>query len=118
MTSQNGGGLYGDLYDGESEQINVEINTEGLIQNTYNASIIISSNGMSDIEIPINLNVISDTGLLGDMNGDLNINIQDIVLLVGVILGSGEFVENGDLNQDGTIDVVDIVQLVSLVLES
>ena len=118
LTSQNGGGLYGDLYDGESEQINVEINTEGLIQNTYNASIIISSNGMSDIEIPINLNVISDTGLLGDMNGDLNINIQDIVLLVGVILGSGEFVENGDLNQDGTIDVVDIVQLVSLVLES
>ena len=69
-----------------------------------------------DIEIPIVLNVISDTGLLGDMNGDLSINIQDVVILVGIILDSDDFLVNGDLNQDGLIDVIDIVQLVGLIL--
>ena len=60
--------------------------------------------------------VISDAGLLGDINGDLSVNIQDVVLLVSLILGSGEFLENGDLNQDGFMDVIDVVQLVGLIL--
>ena len=116
LSAEDGGSLYGDLYDGQSDQINIEIDTESLIQDVYDASIIISSNGMSDIEIPIVLNVISDTGLLGDMNGDLSINIQDVVILVGIILDSDDFLVNGDLNQDGLIDVIDIVQLVGLIL--
>ena len=116
LSSEDGGGLYGDLYDNESDQINIEVNTTDLIENIYNASIIISSNGASDIEIPIVLNVISDTGLLGDINGDLSINIQDVVLLVSMILDSDDYLENGDLNQDGFMDVIDIVQLVGLIL--
>ena len=116
LTSEDGGGLYGDLYDNESDQINIEVNTSGLIEGIYNASILLSSNGSSDVEIPIVLNVISDAGLLGDINGDLSINIQDVVLLVSLILGSGEFLENGDLNQDGFMDVIDVVQLVGLIL--
>ena len=116
LTAEDGGGLYGDLYDNESAQINIEVNTSDLIEGVYNASITLSSNGSSDIEVPILLNVISDAGLLGDMNGDLSINIQDVVLLVSLILGSGEFLENGDLNQDGFMDVIDVVQLVGLIL--
>ena len=117
LTSGNGGGLYGDLYDNESDQINIEVNTASLIEDTYNASIIISSNGSSDVEIPIVLSVVSDTGLLGDINGDLNINIQDVVILVSIVLDSLEYVENGDLNQDGVIDVIDIVLLVGIILD-
>jgi len=116
LTAEDGGGLYGDLYDNESEQINIEVNTSDLIEGVYNASITLSSNGASDTEIPIVLNVVSDTGLLGDINGDLSINIQDVVLLVSIILDSGEYLENGDLNQDGFMDVIDIVQLVGLIL--
>jgi len=116
LTSEDGGGLYGDLYDNESDQINIEVNTSGLIEGIYNASILLSSNGSSDVEIPIVLNVISDAGLLGDINGDLSINIQDVVLLVSIILDSGEYLENGDLNQDGFMDVIDIVQLVGFIL--
>ena len=118
LSSENGNGLYGDLYNGESDQINIEVNTLDLIEDTYFASIIISSNGADDIEVPIALNVISEAGISGDLNGDLVANIQDIVLLVNTILTSGEYLENGDLNQDGLLDVIDIVQLVSIILDS
>ena len=118
LTPQNGESLSGELYDSESDQFYIEVNSENLLEGFYNASIIISSSGISDLEIPISLNVLSDIGLLGDLNGDLSINIQDVVLLVGTILGSGDFVENGDLNQDGFNDVVDIVTLVNIILDS
>ena len=118
LSAEDGSGLYGDLYNGESEQINIEVNTLDLIQNTYLASIIISSNSADDVEVPIVLNVLSDSGIVGDLNDDLVVNIQDIVLLVNIILTSGEFLENGDLNQDGVLDVIDIVQLVSIILDS
>jgi hypothetical protein len=118
LLSDDGSGLYGDLYNGESDLINIEINTSDLLENNYTASIILSSNGSSDIEIPISLTVVSEDGLAGDINSDSSINIQDVVLLVSIILSSGDFLENGDLNQDGVLDVIDIVQLVSLILGS
>ena len=42
---------YGELYNGESDIINLEINAEELIEGLYDASIIISSNNQSDIEM-------------------------------------------------------------------
>ena len=60
--------------------------------------------------------------LLGDLNQDGEINVVDIVLLVGIILEPDnppsdiEFTA-GDYNQDGEINVVDIVQLVQLILD-
>ncbi len=109
---------YGELYNGESDIINLEINAEDLIEGMYNASVIISSNNQNDIEIPITVNVISEFGMLGDLNQDSIVNIQDVILLVSNILNSNEYAQNGDMNQDGTLDVVDIVQLVSLILGS
>ena len=111
LSAENGNGLYGDLYNGESNQITIEVNALDLIEDTYLASIIISSNSVDDIEIPIVLNVISEGGVLGDLNEDTVVNIQDIVLLVNVILASGEFLENGDLNQDGLLDAVSYTHL-------
>mgnify|MGYP001327809759 CR=1 FL=1 len=71
---------------------------------------------MNDIEIPIILNVISDTGLLGDINGDLNINIQDVILTVNIILDSLSYNEAADLNTDGSIDVLDVINIVNIIL--
>ena len=53
--------------------------------------------------------------MLGDINGDNSINIQDIVLVVNLVL-SNEYNNLADLNLDETINVLDIVQLVNIIL--
>jgi len=55
------------------------------------------------------------TGLLGDVNEDGALNVLDVVMLVGLILG-GDFDSNGDMNADGVLNVLDIVALVNLIL--
>ena len=60
-----------------------------------------------------------DVSLTGDINGDGNINILDIVMLVDHILNSNAFeLESGDINSDGNIDVLDVVVLVSIILSN
>ena len=82
----------------------------------YLAGITISISNQSDINIPITLNVLDQTGLLGDMNNDNILNISDVVILVGIIMGSQDFQINGDINQDSLIDVIDVVLLVNIIL--
>jgi hypothetical protein len=57
---------------------------------------------------------------LGDVNADSSINVSDVVVSVGIILGTFSAdecqMEFGDLNQDGTINVTDIVILVGMIL--
>ena len=53
--------------------------------------------------------------VLGDMNGDSIVNIQDIILLVNVILTGGTDTV-ADINSDGTINVLDIIQVVNIIL--
>jgi agmatine deiminase len=54
--------------------------------------------------------------ILGDINTDGIINIQDIVLAVSLILAS-EYNDLADLNLDGIVDVLDIVQLINVILD-
>ena len=56
-----------------------------------------------------------DNSILGDINGDSLINIQDIILLINAIM-NGEIVDSGDMNSDATIDVLDIVLVVNIIL--
>ena len=63
-------------------------------------------------------NVISENyqqSILGDVNGDDVINVQDIILVVNMILSSDNS-SSGDINSDGIVNVLDIVQLVNLIL--
>ncbi|MBI45039.1 MAG: hypothetical protein CMG66_02600 [Candidatus Marinimicrobia bacterium] len=53
--------------------------------------------------------------MLGDVNTDNSINIQDIVLLINIILNN-EYNNSADLNSDNTIDILDVVQLVNMIL--
>lgn len=53
--------------------------------------------------------------LLGDINGDELINIQDIILSINVILAN-EYNESADLNTDGIVNILDVVQLVNIIL--
>ena len=63
---------------------------------------------------------LSTTTTMGDVNGDGDINVTDVTLLVGHILGnenSNFIIENADVNGDGDITVTDVTKLVSNILE-
>ena len=53
--------------------------------------------------------------ILGDINGDNSINIQDIVLVVNLVLSS-EYNNLADLNLDSIVNVLDVIQLVNIIL--
>ena len=57
---------------------------------------------------------------LGNANGDSDLNIQDIILILQYVLGNYELNEfqifTVDMNQDQTIDVLDIIQVVNSII--
>ena len=57
--------------------------------------------------------------ILGDVNSDNNINIQDVIIVISFILGNDNPDDNqiiaSDINQDNTINVLDIVLIVDLI---
>ena len=53
--------------------------------------------------------------ILGDINGDGDLDVLDVVLMVNMILDD-EYDEIADMNEDGSLNVLDIVMLVNCVL--
>ena len=58
-----------------------------------------------------------EESMLGDINLDEIVNIQDIILLINMIL-SQESSDSGDLNFDNNVDILDVVLLVNMILQS
>ena len=56
-----------------------------------------------------------DDFILGDVNYDGVLNIQDVIMLVQIILYDG-FGETTDFNQDGITNILDVIQLVGTIL--
>jgi len=54
--------------------------------------------------------------LLGDLNGDNNIDILDVVSIVNIIIENNNYNQQADINNDGNIDVLDVVQIVNIIL--
>ena len=55
--------------------------------------------------------------VIGDVNSDEILNIQDVILLINIILDDSDFMVVADMNQDDMIDVIDVVLLVNIILE-
>jgi uncharacterized protein (TIGR02145 family) len=53
---------------------------------------------------------------IGDISMDGFINVNDIVLLVGVVLDGEYYIEYMDINQDSYLNIIDIVILVDIIL--
>ena len=54
----------------------------------------------------------------GDINADLTLNIQDILLIVDIVLGTNDSqcgYEAADITQDGHLNILDVIGLVQLV---
>ncbi len=58
----------------------------------------------------------NDGFILGDMNGDGNLDVLDAVALMNMILYGGETNPAGDMNGDGAYNVLDVVILANIIL--
>jgi hypothetical protein len=55
--------------------------------------------------------------VLGDVNMDGLVNVQDIVLLISNIVNEENYFELGDLNNDTIINVLDILIIVNIIIQ-
>ena len=53
--------------------------------------------------------------ILGDVNNDSIVNVQDIIILVNMILNN-QIDDSADLNSDGIVNILDVVQVVNIIL--
>jgi len=63
--------------------------------------------------------VTSDSNsMAGDVNGDMTVNVLDVIQVVNMALGEQDPDYNtADINQDGVINVLDVIQIVNIILE-
>tara|TARA_Y100000994_G_scaffold47743_1_gene37408 strand:- start:881 stop:2170 length:1290 start_codon:yes stop_codon:yes gene_type:complete len=97
----------GSFIDDYNELIDCYING---IENVDDCNWMIPPGGDCDSEI-IGLD---NSNMIGDLNGDSTINVQDIILTVNLILNN-EYNSLADLNSDDSIDVLDIILLVNII---
>ena len=50
------------------------------------------------------------------MNGDGEVNVSDVTMLVRIILGNTPMIDAADVNGDGEVNVSDVTALVSIIL--
>ena len=55
-------------------------------------------------------------GLIGDVNGDGEINIADVNALIDLILGGGGSNNSADVNEDGEINIADVNAIIDIIL--
>ena len=55
-------------------------------------------------------------GTTGDVNGDGEVNVSDVTMLVSMILGNTPQANTADVNGDGEVNVSDVTALVSIIL--
>jgi glucose/arabinose dehydrogenase len=129
MPSLNGKYLYGDWCTGDIWALNYSEGGNSENESVIQSGINITSFGLdqnNEILICGNGNIyqlISDEqiGMMGDLNQDGLINVQDIIISINIILGgdpSDYELWSGDLNEDSVIDILDIVLLINLILTS
>ena len=111
----------------EVSEIYLDFETTGLTAGQYAYDLQIETNDYenSNINIPINLNVLEDScaGLSpGDINQDNQINILDVTGIVNLALGlvDPQDCQNeiADINLDSVINILDILALENLILTS
>ena len=73
------------------------------------------------IEVPDNASEFLTTlecneSVVGDINGDALVNVQDVVLAVNLIL-TNQYNSVADLNLDGAVNVQDVILILNLILD-
>ena len=53
---------------------------------------------------------------MGDVNGDLEVNIADVNVAIDMILGGNSSTPAADVNGDGEINIADINAIIDIIL--
>ena len=56
------------------------------------------------------------TSICGDVNGDGNVDILDIVTMVQMIQGSATATDAADVNDDGMVNILDVVTVIQIII--
>ena len=127
MPNLQGKYVYGDWCTGDIWALTYDGINEVINEHIMASDVNITSFGLDqDNELLICANssiykIFSDNPwIMGDLNQDGMINVQDIIITINIILGepSNELeLSLADLNSDGMIDILDVVLLVNLILQ-
>ena len=60
--------------------------------------------------------VITKNGILGDLNGDNAVDVDDMNIVINMMLGKAEKTAEADLNNDGAVDVDDMNTIINIML--
>ena len=67
------------------------------------------------------LHVLKLDEIVGDVNGDREVNIADINVVIGIILGeeaSADVLRRADVNKDDEINISDVNKIIEIILNS
>ena len=98
------------------ESMNVEYGTDAEGNEEVTLFIFKCYNGMAVYKIGTNVDAGEpDPGLVGDVNGDGEVNIADVNAVIDMIL-SGNTSASGDVNKDGEVNIADVNSIIDLIL--
>jgi len=129
MLSLYGKYIYGDWCTGDIWAFTYVDNGNHMNEHLILSNVNIASFGLdlqNELLICANSSIyklISDeeTGMMGDLNQDGVVNVQDIILSINIILGdspSDYELWSGDLDENGVINILDVVLLINLILSA
>ena len=96
------------------------VNVQSASGSTQNYNVIMVDEGMTGV-----VSITEFISQLGDVNGDYEINVEDIIVLLNLIFDifeDGDIpdeidLQTGDIYPDGQINIVDIVGLINIILD-
>jgi len=110
--------LTGTLPPGGESIVSASFDSAELLEGVYTGSISIISNDPDEmiIELPVTMNVGSGCGDAGDLNGDGDVSILDIISMINCILHD-ECPDCSDINGDSQVNIQDIITLINIILD-
>ena len=93
---------------------------------THTANLVLStpilknSHPAHPVTIPLT-GVATEGSLAGDMNGDGQLTVSDVILLINDLINLDRVVTGnpaGDVNSDGDVNITDVVKLIDMILRS
>ena len=110
--------LTGTVSPGGESIISATFDSADLLEGSYTGLISLFSNDPDEmiIEMPVTMNVGSECGDPGDLNGDSEVSILDIIKLINCILHD-ECGNCYDVNYDNTVNIQDIISVINIILD-